>query len=77
MSTEQPAVSAEAEKKIEHQRGRLQKASSILLCAVLAAREGVDVDDVADAAGVARELIDAAVKALDSVALARACQGGA
>lgn len=59
------------DEKIEHQRGRLQKASAILLCAVLATHEGIGADVVADAAVIARELVDAAVVALDAVELSR------
>lgn len=75
MSTEQLALSAQAEGRIEDERRRLQRASAILVGAVLAANEHVDAHVIADASVVARELIDAAVDGLDMVELSRPQQG--
>jgi hypothetical protein len=59
------------ESRIEAERRRLQQASAVLTCAVLAVDHGVDVEVLGDVISVGRDLVDAAIVALDSVSLAR------
>lgn len=64
-------VLPDVEARIAAERRRLQKASAVLSGAVLAAEQGLDAQVVADAVSAARELVDAAVRALDVVELTR------
>lgn len=54
--------------KIEAERRRLQKASAVLTALVYSLDMGLDIEQAGDAAGVALDLVEQAVIALDSVA---------
>lgn len=56
-----------ARASIETQRRQLQRASAVLVGAALVAEHDVDGDVVGDCVTTARELVDAAIVALDSV----------
>lgn len=58
-----------ARASIETERRRLMRASAILTAATLAADHDADAGVIGDCAHVARELVDAAVAALDSVTM--------
>lgn len=58
--------------RIELERRRLQKASAVLTCALAAVELGrIDIEVLGDAVAAGRDLVDAAVVALDSVSLSR------
>jgi hypothetical protein len=76
-TTEQPTTVREAatqistqtvEERIEFERRRLQKASAVLACLMLAADAQADID-LADVASAAQELVLAALLGLDSINL--------
>ena len=56
--------------RIDQQRRKLQKASAVLLALVYAEGRGLDSEQASDVASVALDLIEQAVAALDTVALA-------
>jgi hypothetical protein len=57
--------------RIESERRRLQKASAVLSCAILAVEREIDIEVLGDAIAAGRELVDAAIIALDSVSLSK------
>jgi hypothetical protein len=57
--------------QIEAERRRLQKASAVLLALIYSLDRGLDLEQAGDAAGVALDLVEQAVLALDAVALKR------
>jgi hypothetical protein len=57
--------------RIEAERRRLQKASAVLIALVYSLSQGLDSEQAGDVAGVAFDLVEQAVAALDAVQLAR------
>lgn len=58
--------------QIEAERRRLQKASAVLLALVYSSSQGLDSEQAGDVAGVALDLVEQAVLALDAVELRKA-----
>jgi hypothetical protein len=58
--------------RIEAERRRLQKASAVLLALVYSSSQGLDSEQVGDVAGVALDLVEQAILALDAVELRKA-----
>jgi hypothetical protein len=61
--------------RIEAERRRLQKAAGVLLALVYSLGQGLDSEQAGDVAGVALDLVEQAVKALDVVELMKGEQG--
>ena len=57
--------------RIEAERRRLQKASAVLIALVYSTSQGLDSEQAGDVAGVALDLIEQAIVALDAVELRR------
>lgn len=57
--------------RIEAERRRLQKASAVLIALVYSSSQGLDSEQVGDVAGVALDLVEQAILALDVVELKR------
>lgn len=55
--------------RIEAERRRLQKASAVLIALVYSSSQGLDSEQAGDVAGVALDLIEQAILALDAVEL--------
>jgi hypothetical protein len=62
--------------RIEAERRRLQKASAVLLALVYSSSQGLDSEQAGDVAGVALDLIEQAILALDAVELMREATAG-
>jgi hypothetical protein len=58
--------------RIEAERRRLQKASAVLIALVYSSSQGLDSEQAGDVAGVALDLIEQAILALDAVELRKA-----
>ncbi len=58
--------------RIEAERRRLQKASAVLIALVYSSSQGLDSEQAGDVAGVALDLIEQAIVALDAVELRKA-----
>jgi hypothetical protein len=55
--------------RIEAERRRLQKASAVLIALVYSSSQGLDSEQGGDVAGVALDLVEQAILALDAVEL--------
>jgi hypothetical protein len=55
--------------RIEAERRRLQKASAVLIALVYSSSQGLDSEQAGDVAGVALDLVEQAILALDAVEL--------
>jgi hypothetical protein len=55
--------------RIEAERRRLQKASAVLVALVYSSSQGLDSEQAGDVAGVALDLVEQAILALDAVEL--------
>jgi hypothetical protein len=55
--------------RIEAERRRLQKASALLIALVYSSSQGLDSEQAGDVAGVALDLVEQAILALDAVEL--------
>lgn len=66
---------ADLHDRIEQERRKLQRASAVLLALVYSSDSGLEVEQAADIADVARDLVEGALGGLDVVALNR--PGGA
>jgi hypothetical protein len=55
--------------RVETERRKLQRASAVLLALVYSSERGLEIEQAADVASSALELIEQAVDALDSVTL--------
>ena len=64
--------SGELQDRIEAERRRLQKASAVLIALVHSSSQGLDSEQAGDVAGVALDLIEQAIVALDAVELRKA-----
>jgi hypothetical protein len=64
--------SGELRERIEAERRRLQKASAVLIALVYSSSQGLDSEQAGDVAGVALDLIEQAILALDAVELRKA-----
>ena len=64
--------SGELQDRIEAERRRLQKASAVLVALVYSSSQGLDSEQAGDVAGVALDLIEQAIVALDAVELRKA-----
>lgn len=62
--------------RIEAERRRLQKASAVLLALVYSLSQGLDSEQAGDVAGVALDLVEQAILALDAVELTREVAAG-
>lgn len=60
--------------RIEAERRKLQRAAAVLLALVYSSDRGLETEQAADVAGVALDLVEAALGGLDIVALER-CGG--
>lgn len=58
--------------RIEAERRRLQKASAVLIALVYSSSQGLDSEQAGDVAGVALDLVEQAILALDAVELSKA-----
>ena len=58
--------------RIEAERRRLQKASAVLIALVYSSSKGLDSEQAGDVAGVALDLVEQAILALDAVELSKA-----
>jgi hypothetical protein len=58
--------------RIEAERRRLQKAAGVLLALVYSLSRGLDSEQAGDVAGVALDLVEQAILALDAVELRKA-----
>jgi hypothetical protein len=58
--------------RIEAERRRLQKASAVLIALVYSLSQGLDSEQAGDVAGVALDLVEQAILALDAVELRKA-----
>jgi hypothetical protein len=58
--------------RIEAERRRLQKASAVLLALVYSLSQGLESEQAGDVAGVALDLVEQAILALDAVELRKA-----
>jgi hypothetical protein len=58
--------------RIEAERRRLQKASAVLIALVYSSSQGLDSEQAGDVAGVALDLVEQAILALDAVELRKA-----
>ena len=63
--------SVEFQDRIEAERRRLQKASAVLIALVHSLSQGLDSEQAGDVAGVALDLVEQAILALDAVELRR------
>jgi hypothetical protein len=61
--------SAAFQDRIEAERRRLQKASAVLIALVYSSSQGLDSEQAGDVAGVALDLVEQAILALDAVEL--------
>lgn len=61
--------SGEFQDRIEAERRRLQKAAGVLLALVNSSSQGLDSEQAGDVAGVALDLVEEAILALDAVEL--------
>jgi hypothetical protein len=57
--------------RIEAERRRLQKASAVLIALVYSSSQGLDSEQAGDVAGVALDLVEQAILALDAVELSK------
>jgi hypothetical protein len=57
------------QERIEAERRRLQKASAVLIALVYSSSQGLDSEQAGDVAGVALDLVEHAILALDAVEL--------
>jgi len=64
--------SGELQDRIEAERRRLQKASAVLIALVYSLSQGLDSEQAGDVAGVALDLVEQAILALDAVELRKA-----
>jgi len=64
--------SCEFQDRIEAERRRLQKASAVLIAPVYSTSQGLDSEQAGDVAGVALDLVEQAILALDAVELRKA-----
>jgi hypothetical protein len=64
--------SGEVQDRIEAERRRLQKASAVLLALVYSLTQALDSEQAGDVAGVALDLVEQAILALDAVELRKA-----
>jgi hypothetical protein len=55
--------------RLEAERRRLQKASALLIALVYSSSQGLDSEQAGDVAGVALDLVEQAILALDAVEL--------
>lgn len=60
------------QERIEAERRRLQKASAVLIALVYSTSQGLDSEQAGDVAGVALDLVEQAILALDTVELRKA-----
>lgn len=58
--------------RIEAERRRLQKASAVLIALVYSLSQALDSEQAGDVAGVALDLVEQAILALDAVELSKA-----
>ena len=64
--------SGELQDRIEAERRRLQKASAVLIALVYSLTQALDSEQAGDVAGVALDLVEQAILALDAVELRKA-----
>jgi hypothetical protein len=64
--------SGELQDRIEAERRRLQKASAVLIALVYSLTQVLDSEQAGDVAGVALDLVEHAILALDAVELRKA-----
>ena len=64
--------SAELQDRIEAERRRLQKAGAVLIALVYSLTQALDSEQAGDVAGVALDLVEQAILALDAVELRKA-----
>jgi hypothetical protein len=64
--------SGEFQDRIEAERRRLQKASAVLIALVYSLTQALDSEQAGDVAGVALDLVEQAILALDAVELSKA-----
>jgi hypothetical protein len=64
--------SVEFQDRIEAERRRLQKASAVLIALVYSLSQGLESEQAGDVAGVALDLVEQAILALDVVELRKA-----
>ena len=67
-----PNPSVVFQDRIEAERRRLQKASAVLIALVYSLTQALDSEQAGDVAGVALDLIEQAILALDAVELRKA-----
>jgi hypothetical protein len=67
-----PEPSGEFQDRIEAERRRLQKASAVLVSLVYSLTQALDSEQAGDFAGVALDLVEQAILALDAVELRKA-----
>jgi hypothetical protein len=60
------------QERIEAERRRLQKASAVLIALVYSLTQALDSEQAGDVAGVALDLVEQAILALDAVELRKA-----
>lgn len=65
-------LSGAIQDRIEAERRRLQKAGAVLIALVYSSSQGLDSEQAGDVAGVALDLIEQAILALDAVELGKA-----
>lgn len=73
--TKKAAPDDQLHDRIEAERRKLQRASALLLAVVYSSDSGLEIEQAADIADVARDLVQGALDGLDLVALKR--PGGA
>jgi hypothetical protein len=71
-----PNPSTAFQDRIEAERRRLQKASAVLIALVYSSSQGLDSEQAGDVAGVALDLVEQAILALDAVELTREAAAG-
>ena len=64
-----PEPSVELQDRIEAERRRLQKASAVLIALMYSLTQALDSEQAGDVAGVALDLVEQAILALDAVEL--------
>ena len=67
-----PEPSGQLQDRIEAERRRLQKAGAVLIALVYSLSQGLDSEQAGDVAGVALDLVEQAILALDAVELRKA-----
>ena len=73
--TAKGAQADQLHERIEQERHKLRRAAAVLLALIYSSDSGLEVEQAADIADVARDLVSSALDGLDVVALKRA--GGA